>query len=432
MTYGSGTYGSGTYGGSSTATATAAGGQTAATATSRPAVKTGKITQSGGRITTTTTPAAGGFTGAGNLVGGVTAATTAPLGVDTLVSTSQAARQSAGTAIGSAAFVGSLLKTVETNSDIKPAGATVATTGGPQTATPTPDGAASAIGTTTGGETAATDPIASVAQLTAGGGLIDTTSTIVGGRTRQWLLRPPSTTIPVTPTTDIEVGPQTISLTTDVSESNIDAFREFADRAGDLDTESGFGGSFRTLNRGTGDTVEVIPGVESSPPVAQTDMFVASYSESQLSPVRFEVDIELQRLANRDDATDPDTLQTGDEWAITLDTGATIGLSGRQVAPPERDGSPSGASVGLEIIVSSDQAAAILDRIGYPAGVVERSVPDGDDQLVDESGGRQTIAIDAPPDAAIDSGEWLVRGWGLSFNAFDEPRRWRLSLSLGE
>ena len=227
----------------------------------------------------------------------------------------------------------------------------------------------------------------------------------------------------------VEASAETLSLTFTVERENIERWHEY-DRAGDITTETGFGGAFRALGRGGDAGTEVRPSFKRMRPFKpSTDYRVAGYAEQQVAPDRFEVTLELQRVRNRAEAF-PALAQTG-AYEIALSHG-TVGLSERQVGQINRDGAAAGAEVSLEVRVSDEQAGALLDNLGYPGGVVARSVPDGPDQRVDETGGRQTVTLSTPADAAIAGGDWYVTDWTLSFNAYSDDRQWLVDLALAE
>jgi len=233
----------------------------------------------------------------------------------------------------------------------------------------------------------------------------------------------------ISPSTDIETGPQSLSLSFEVDGDAIDKWRAY-DRAGDLTTESGFGGSFRALDRSDQGTVEVRSSFDDMRPFEPNlDYFVAGYSESQIAPDRYEVSLDLQRPRNRGQAF-PAINESGGEWLIETDR-STLALSGRQVGTIDSEGSTTGPQRQLAFVVSDKQASALIDDLGYPDGISTRAVPDGEDTLVDDNGS-QSITLTAPNSADIDDGEWLVPGWSLSFNAFDGARRWRVEVTLAQ
>ena len=234
-------------------------------------------------------------------------------------------------------------------------------------------------------------------------------------------------------TRDLDADAETLSVSAPIPSADREQVRELGDRAGDTDTEEGFAGAFRAFDRGGRDAIDLKPPeTDPLPFPAATPVFVAAFDEAESAPGRVDAEFELQRVTNRDDATDIDgTIATGDDWTLSLDH-ATIALSERQVGQIDREGDTPGATVTLPLILSDEQAAALLDSVGYPAGVVVESVPDGPDQRVDETGGRQTVGLDGPAEAMIDAGEWFVIDWSLEKWSFSEDREWLVELTLAE
>lgn len=228
----------------------------------------------------------------------------------------------------------------------------------------------------------------------------------------------------------VDATAETLSLSLTVEASNIDTWREY-DRAGDVTTQSGFAGSFRSFSRDGSPPVSIrAPFTRLRPFTPETEYQVTGYSERQIASNRFEVTLDFQRTSNRGEAF-PELAQSGNDWIIGLDYGA-ISLSKKQVGRVDRQGSPAGATLTLPLRVSDDQAAALFDNLGYPDAVVERNIPDAKDKRVDETGGRQTISIDAPSGAAIESGDWFVTDWTLTFNSNSKPRVWAFDLEIAE
>lgn len=252
---------------------------------------------------------------------------------------------------------------------------------------------------------------------------------------------------------DIELTAGTLSLSFEVAESELATWEALGDRAGDLAVETGFGGAIRTLARGAGGTVVVDPDAGESPPVAAAEWFISGFNEDQLSPGRYRIELDLRRPSNRRDefALDERDVATldggfgngfGEEFgsgarsplglSLQAGSGVTLRVASDQLGPITRDGQPAGATVSLSLRVSDAQAAALADAAGYPGGVVERAVPDDDSVRVDESGGRQTIILDAQGDIAINSGEWLLVDWNIAWHSHSPDRRWLAELSLAE
>lgn len=252
---------------------------------------------------------------------------------------------------------------------------------------------------------------------------------------------------------DLELTATTLSISFEAGRGGIGPWRDIGDRAGDIQRESGFGGTFRTLSRGTASTVSVTPSTEFVPPLASGDWLVAGFSEQTVAPERFEVTLELARPSNRQDeialteqetteategfgfnfgvnfgAGDPDVVA---QLSLRDGAGLTLKLVERQVGQSGREGTPADAAVTLPLLLSDEQAAALIDAAGYPAGVNRRPVSDGDNQIVDSSPGtRQTV--DATFDDAISlaSGTWLLDEWTLAWYNFDTTRRWLADLTL--
>ena len=269
--------------------------------------------------------------------------------------------------------------------------------------------------------------------------------------------------------TDIELTASTLSLSFQVSSSELATWRDIGDRAGDLTVETGAGGALRTLGRGSGGTVVVTPGAAESPPVATGEWYVDEFDEEQVAPDRFEVALDFQRPSNRRDEfplddIDVATMDSGfgvnfgrsfgapDDppqgfgrsfgssfgvgggaplsLALNAGDGVTIRPSDSQLGQLGREGAPTGADVTMPLIFSAEQAAALADAAGYPDGVVEQSVPDDDSVKIDESGGRQTVGIKTRGDIALDDGDWLLTDWSIEWNSHSAGRRWMAELEL--
>lgn len=235
--------------------------------------------------------------------------------------------------------------------------------------------------------------------------------------------------------TSIAAGPQTIDIQFEVDRSALSHWRQYG-RAGDISVQSGFGGQFRTIDRGgRSNTVELRSALMDSPPFKpSSEHYISSYSESQVAPDRAEISLTLQRVSNRQqgfptvsdtgNAFDFDFSTATDSWSLSLDESRVLAQS---VA-----GTTAGESIRLPLVLNDEQAGAILDVLGYPQAVVERSVPDATNTRVDESDGdRQTVTVDAPADAQLPSGTYFVTGWQLSQYAYAD-RRWRVDVELIE
>ena len=252
--------------------------------------------------------------------------------------------------------------------------------------------------------------------------------------------------------TDIELTASTLSVSFQVSSSELSTWREVGDRAGDLAVETGFGGALRTLSRGASGTITVDADAADTPPFATSEWHVAEFDEEQTAPQRHEIELELQRPTNRRDefadltdravssgsrgfgrnfgrdfgAGDPDI----GAYLALGGLGLTVAVTSDQIGQIEREGAAPGAHTTLPLVLSAEQAAAIADAAGYPEGVVDEAVADGESRLVDATGGRQTVTLDVRADVALEDGQWLLREWSIEWHSFATERRWRAELTL--
>jgi len=226
---------------------------------------------------------------------------------------------------------------------------------------------------------------------------------------------------------NITLTPKTISLSFQSDRDNIDDCRLY-ERAGDLNVNIGYAGAFRAIARSSATPTAVEPPAADSPPFVQINGYVNGYQEEQVAPDRFEISLTVHRTSNRDQEFAAIT-ETGD-WEISLDHG-TVGLNESQVEPLSAGGTTTGADVSLALALSDDQAAAMLDSLGYPDAIAERPIPDGDDTLVDENG-RQTVTITSPRASSLSDGDWLVKRWTVRFRSYEPSRNWRMELTMAE
>jgi hypothetical protein len=224
---------------------------------------------------------------------------------------------------------------------------------------------------------------------------------------------------------------RTLTLGAEVTTS-IDHWRQY-DRAGDLEVVEGANGNFRAFDR-SGNAqgpVTIAPPTEWSPaPFGSVKVLVDDYSESQIAPGRFEIELSFQRTSNVSrDVTDPGA--TG-PWEFGFSLG-TVGLDGggvldEQVLVAERDGNTTGGTWTLPILLTDQQARVVIESLSHVGATAERSVPDAAKYVVDAtSDDRNTISIAAPSRAVIDSGSYIATTWDLEYFS---PRRWRVDLEL--
>jgi len=369
----------------------------------------------GGTTTTTATPTGAAFGGSATFPASPTATTGNTGGGQSIAVLSSTAGAAAATSIGAAAFVGSLSRTVEASATAAPATATPTVRPPPTTATTATSGGGAAVTTAPSTTQATAVPAAPTPTVSASGAATAATATAQPGEIFEWLLRSGGDLLRIDPT-DVEATANTVRLDTVVEDARVDRFRALGNRAGDLDLTEAFGGVFRATDRRDAPSIDVLPRSDYRPAVTSETTLPASFEESQAGPGHYEISLELQRTANRDDATTVDTtrLSTGSDWSLELDTGRTIGLSSQDVTRTDRGGTASGEEVSLSLLVNRDQAAALADRLGFPAAVVKRPIPDADSIREDASPeGRQTVTLSVPTESPLSGGEFVVPDWSL-------------------
>lgn len=233
-------------------------------------------------------------------------------------------------------------------------------------------------------------------------------------------------------TAGIETTPETVSLSFRTRDA--DRWREF-ERAGDIDVLSGHAGQFRAVNRGGSDDggrVRWRPREAFVPPLTPATLLVDELNVEQVSPAVDEIDLTLQRPTPRDETViQSPALSTGDDWVLSLPTGADVSFDARDVGVVGQGSSPTGARVTLPLLCRPAQAEALVATASRPDAVVERGVPDGPDLVVDEAGS-QTLSITTPADAPIPSGDWLVTDWSLTQHTPGDDPTWRVELFLAD
>jgi hypothetical protein len=205
-------------------------------------------------------------------------------------------------------------------------------------------------------------------------------------------------------------------------------FRQF-DRSGGFQQISQFGGEFRVEARNDQEPVTLFPPDDDRPAVSPTDVFVQSFSESERSPTRIEIDLTFARTQPRQPATTP---QTDSTKPVTLVTSrGTVALDESQLSQISSQATTAGPDFSFVLRLSPEQAGRLVDAISTPDAIERRDVPDGPDIVRDTSGGEQTLTLSTPGVAPIPDGEYGVSGWSLRFKSVgDQP--WRLQMSLSE
>lgn len=244
----------------------------------------------------------------------------------------------------------------------------------------------------------------------------------------------------------LAVDSETISFEFEITSDSLSAVRAF-DRSGDVSVTSGFGGVFFVDDESSDSSIRLIPGDADYPAVDKSaEWYVDDYSETQISPARYTVELVCRRKSNRDETVNRlvETGWSSDGWGdggwggtapdlkIELSYG-NLALDEQDIGQIERDGSPVAGSSTLPLLVSAAQLGALADSVGYPNGVVERTIPDGDDRIVDESDAdRQTVSITTRSgvDLDPDDGDYIVRGWSAEFYSYEISHRFQIDLTI--
>jgi len=228
--------------------------------------------------------------------------------------------------------------------------------------------------------------------------------------------------------TGVEATPQTTRVSLSVPADEIDIWRGY-EQSGDLTTNTGFGGAFRSFSRDSDGSISVRPAFAQLQPFQpEFDYQVSAYDETQVAPNRFEVSLTLQRSQNRGEAFQ-ELSQTGD-WEFDLAHG-TIGLANDKVSQADRSGAAAGATISLRLRVTGEQAGALLDSLGSPGAITTRNIPDGDNVRVDELDGGQSVTILSPSDSVIDDETYAVPDWALAYDTPGESP-WLFDMTLAK
>lgn len=240
--------------------------------------------------------------------------------------------------------------------------------------------------------------------------------------------------------TELSLSASEVTITGEVSADAIDAWRRF-NSVQNSTLERGAGGDFRTIPRGD-PVIELSPDPTFTPPLVDpVEGVVVSFSETQISPARYELRLTVQRMRPRLDAY-PSRSEApvravdergADEWILELNT-SRLALDREQVTLGSAQSSKAGEVARLRALLDNEQAAAIADTAGLISPVVDRGVPDAVDIAVDTSAdGRHTLTVNpAAGETSIRAAEHLLRSWRLTWRSYEPRRRWAVEASLSE
>lgn len=227
---------------------------------------------------------------------------------------------------------------------------------------------------------------------------------------------------------DASLDSESIQLTFHVPDREIDEWRALGDTSGDIQTNTGFAGVFRAFPRGSGDKITVESPANTSPPfVSQAEFVLASYSESQIAPHRFEVTVEFQRETNREAELAPRT-EAAQDWTLEL-SNSTLEVKNEDVSLVDREGTPARETLQLEIQLTPVQAALMADELNSPGAIVTRQIPDAANKRVDELNGGQSVTVSSPADSEVSNDTYGVPTWGIDYERAGETN-WLFELTL--
>jgi hypothetical protein len=233
-----------------------------------------------------------------------------------------------------------------------------------------------------------------------------------------------------------------LSISFTVDRDDASDFREL-DSPGGTEELQGVGGAFRTVNRQDANEVAVTPGSGNKPPLVDEDYEVQSYQESAVGPAKREIALSLRRVNNRNEQypnsqiTAPAIRNAGsntiiETWGLETGLGRKLELTSTQLGQQQLQGSARGPQLPVQLRVSDGQAAALLDSLGYPSGVIEREIPDAEDVVLDTSpNNRHTFEVtDSPAPTKLFNGSYVVSDWRLGLASSSATNRWAVELRL--
>lgn len=240
---------------------------------------------------------------------------------------------------------------------------------------------------------------------------------------------------------ELSMNHRTISFQHTVTDT-IEAWRGYR-RAEDVETVVGADGAFRALDRSGGaqSPITVSPPANDEPtPFDRFEALVVDYAETQEAPGVFSVDLEVVRTSNRPrtvasagfglvfDVGSPSRNWPSAPWQLDFSQG-TIGLAEDQVLLSELDGDATAGEWVLPILLDDIRARILMESLSHVDATAERTVPDGQNYVVDTtSNDTNTVELVTPSRATVQSGTYVATGWELAW--YSHRRRWVVELSL--
>jgi hypothetical protein len=267
------------------------------------------------------------------------------------------------------------------------------------------------------------------------------------------IILPSGTVKTVTVGRGLDLSARRLSISFIVNRSDVADFREL-DSPGGTEELQGVGGAFRTVNRQATNEITISPGATNKPPLVDAEYEVQSYQESAVGPAKREIDLSLRRVDNRNEeypnsqTTAPVLVNAAgfglsfgrsfgsgnliENWQLTTGLGRSLRLAESQLGQQQLQGSARGPQLPVQLRVSDGQAAALVDSLGYPSGVIEREVPDAGDVVLDTSpDDRHTFTVaNSPAPSKLFNGEYVVSDWSLELASSSRTNRWAFELRL--
>lgn len=299
----------------------------------------------------------------------------------------------------------------------------------------------------------------------------DSTTVSVGERpdkNDQWAVPTDSEWVLVDPIS-VDTDDSSIAITARVEEDTRDELADLR-TAGDETLESTAMGAFRRVRRDGGPIREILPPNDWSPPFEARPVVPLSYSEDEVMPGWYEVDLEfgletprgreppsidhdaevvasnnvtldarsetaqtIQWQTSPDDAgsydsqittTSPDgyessdstslTVASQDDYSIAFPTGS-VGLEREDIRPVSRSSSGGVEHVAIDLDLGSARVATLFATGSRVEASTIREVPDGENRAVDPLPDNDlTVEVQSPEDSEIQSGSYVLISWSVT------------------
>jgi len=231
--------------------------------------------------------------------------------------------------------------------------------------------------------------------------------------------------------TELELAPQSITITGQVTRQRLDALETTVGRrAGRYRTQQQAGGQFRAEPTDGTELLDLtLPATVCPPEPTTQTVAVEGFDVQETAPEWRDVSLTLRRSA-APSTTSVTVVATGDDWTLDIGGHTSLSLPSDAVGQVSRQGS-GGTDPTLQLAVDlAVEEAHALRQAGLIGGVVTRTVPDGQAFVKDATtNDHQTATVGTPAAASVDGGDYAVRSWSLRWR--DGARRpWTATLRL--